>query len=428
MARFLQAIIDGGGTVPPAMGVAAELVRRGHTVTVLADPTVAPSAGAAGCDFMPWRTAPHFASVEEQTAFLAAFESGNPVRAYRIARDRLIGGRATRGFASDVLSLARDLRPDAVLAESAVPGIVIGALASALPTAALMPNIYLRPTPGLPLTGTGWQPSRGAAGRVRDNLAPRATGLLTGRLVPALNATLRAHGLRRIGGLFELLDRCTEVLVLTSPSFDFRAPHLPPNVRYVGPELADPDWATREDAGSWRPAGDGPLVLAAASSVFQHQTELLRRAAAALGRLPVRGVVTTGRAVDPRDVPAPGNVRVLRAAPHRAVLAEAAVAVVHAGHGSVLKALAAGVPLVCVPMGRDQKDNTVRVVRLGAGIRVPRSASPEDLAGAVRRVLDEPAYREAAGAFAGVLAEEARTRPRAADRAEAMLARSVAIK
>ena len=40
--------------------------------------------------------------------------------------------------------------------------------------------------------------------------------------------------------------------------------------------------------------------------------------------------------------------------------------VTHAGHGTVLKTLAAGVPMVCMPMGRDQKDNTVRVLRLGA--------------------------------------------------------------
>jgi MGT family glycosyltransferase len=426
MARFLQAIIDGGGTVPPAMGVAGELVRRGHAVTVLADPTVAPSARAADCDFVPWRTAPHFSSVEEQTAFLAAFESGNPLRAYRIARDRLVGAGATAGFASDVLAAARDVRPDAVLAESAVPGILIGALASALPTASLMPNIYLRPTPGMPLMGTGWQPARGAAGRLRDALAPRAARLLTGRLVPPLNATLRAHGLRSIGDLFDLLDRCTEVLVMTSPSFDFPPPHLPPNVRYVGPQLDDPGWAAAEDAGSWRPDGEGPLVLVAGSSVFQHQTDLLRRVATALGRLPVRGLVTTGQAVDPDDVPAAANVRVVRAAPHRAVLAEAAVAVTHAGHGSVLKALAAGVPQVCVPMGRDQKDNTVRVLRLAAGVRVSPSAGPQALAEAVRRVLDEPAYGEAARRFAAVLAEEARTRPRAADRAEALLSRSPA--
>jgi MGT family glycosyltransferase len=426
MARFLQAIIDGGGTVPPAMGVAGELVRRGHAVTVLADPTVAPSARSAGCDFVPWRTAPHFASVEEQTSFLAAFESGNPVRAYRIARDRLFGRGATAGFASELLATARDVRPDAVLAESAVPGILVGALASALPTASLMPMIYVRPTPGLPLMGTGWQPARGAAGRLRDALAPRATRLLTGRFTPALNATLRAHGLKPVDDLFELLDRCREVLVLTSPSFDLLPPHLPPNVRYVGPQLDDPGWAATEDAGSWRPDGEGPLVLVAGSSVFQHQTDLLRRAADALGQLPVRGLITTGQAVDPRDVPAPANVRVVRAAPHRTVLTEAAVAVTHVGHGSALKALAAGVPQVCVPMGRDQKDNAVRVLRLGAGVRVGKRVSAEALGDAVLRVLTIPAYGEAARRFAAVLAEEARTRPRAADRAEALLSRAPA--
>ncbi|HYR06422.1 MAG TPA: glycosyltransferase, partial [Longimicrobium sp.] len=161
--------------------------------------------------------------------------------------------------------------------------------------------------------------------------------------------------------------------------------------------------------------------LVATSSVFQDQADLLRRVAAALGQLPVRGLVTTGRAVDPAEVPAPANVRVVRAAPHQAVLAETAVVVTHAGHGSVLKPLAAGVPLVCMPMGRDQKDNTVRVLRLGAGVRADKSAPPERIAAAVRQLLEDPAYAGAARRFADTLAEERRTRPSAADRAESLL-------
>jgi MGT family glycosyltransferase len=218
--------------------------------------------------------------------------------------------------------------------------------------------------------------------------------------------------------MFELLDRCTEVLVLTSPSFDFSTPHLPANVHYVGPQLDDPEWAATD---AWRPDGAGPLVLIAASSTYQDQADLLRRTATALGELPVRGVVTTGRAIDPQDIPAPVNVRVVRAAPHRAVLAEAAALVTHAGHGSVLKALAAGVPLVCMPMGRDQKDNTARVLRLGAGVRVDKSAEPGRIAAAVRRVLDEPGFADAARRMATTLAAEAATRPSAADRAEGLL-------
>lgn len=214
-----------------------------------------------------------------------------------------------------------------------------------------------------------------------------------------------------------MLDRCPRVLVLTSPSFDFATPHLPPNVRYVGPQLDDPSWA-----GDWQDAAQEtrPLVLVALSSIYQNQTETLIRIAAALGRLPVQGLVTTGRAVSPEAISAPANVRVVQTAPHGQVLPQVAAVVTHAGHGTVLKALAAGVPLVCLPMGRDQRDNTVRVLRLGAGVRVDRSASPERIAAAVLSVLEDPQYRAAAKAFAAVLAREARTGRSAADEAEAL--------
>ena len=205
---------------------------------------------------------------------------------------------------------------------------------------------------------------------------------------------------------------------MTSPSFDFAVPQLPGNVRYVGPQLDDPDWAAQIP---WQRLGTEPLVLCATSSIYQNQIDLLRRIAQAFGRLPVRGVLTTGRAVDPRAIPAPSNVEVLQAAPHRRVLAEASVVVTHAGHGTVLKTLAAGVPLVCMPMGRDQKDNTVRVLRLGAGVRISESSTPDQIAAAVSKILNDERYTSAARRFARVLASEAANTPSAADEAEALL-------
>ncbi|MGY1667384.1 nucleotide disphospho-sugar-binding domain-containing protein [Geodermatophilus sp. SYSU D00696] len=414
--RFLLAAIDGGGTLPPALGLAGELVRRGHTVEVLGDPTAEKSARAAGCGFTTWPTAPRIDTIADQTALIQELERGNPLRQLAAARDRILVGPAAR-FADDVVAAAVALRVDAVLAD-ALPGLLIGAQATALPTAALMANVYLRPTPGLPVMLSGWMPGRGPVGRTRDALMRSALRLVSARVVPGLNAALAAHELAPVRNTFELLDRCRAVLVMTSPSFDFQSPHIPANVHFVGPQLDDPDWAAN---GDWRPEGGDPLVLVATSSVFQDQIGLLRRVVDALGRLPVRGLVTTGRAVDPVDVPAPGNVRVVRAAPHRAVLSEAAVVVTHAGHGSVLKALASGVPLICMPMGRDQKDNTLRVLRIGAGVRVAEDAPADRVAAAVQQVLDDPAYRTAARRFADTLAEEARTRPSAADRAEALL-------
>jgi UDP:flavonoid glycosyltransferase YjiC (YdhE family) len=415
--RFLMAVIDGGGTLPPALGLAAELVRRGHSVEVLADPTGERSARTAGCGFTPWRTAPHFDSVADQTALIADMERGSPARQFAVARDQLLLGPAA-AYAADLTAAIADRSPDALLVEGAVPGILVGATASGLPTAALMPNIYLRPTQGLPVALAGWLPGTGLLGRTRDALARAVLGLVSRRLGSGLNPVLAEYGQSPVGDMFELLDRCAQVLVMTSPTFDFQSPRIPANVHFVGPQLDDPDWAAGDD---WRPGGDGPLVLVATSSVFQDQTDLLQRVSVALGQLPVRGLVTTGRAVSPEAVPAPGNVRVVRAAPHRVVLAETAVVVTHAGHGSVLKALAAGVPLVCMPMGRDQKDNAVRVLRLGAGVRVSKSAPPERIAAAVRLLLEQPSYAEAARRFAGTLLEERRTRPSAADRAEALL-------
>jgi len=86
-----------------------------------------------------------------------------------------------------------------------------------------------------------------------------------------------------------------------------------------------------------------------------------------------------------------------------------------------MKALSAGVPLVCIPMGRDQHANTTRVLRLGAGVRVGQGQPASRVAAAVSRVLAEPAFTAAARNAARLIADEAAGRPGAADEVEAML-------
>jgi UDP:flavonoid glycosyltransferase YjiC (YdhE family) len=78
----------------------------------------------------------------------------------------------------------------------------------------------------------------------------------------------------------------------------------------------------------------------------------------------------------------------------------------HGGHGTVIKALAAGVPLVVAPLGRDQPDNAARVVHAGAGLRVSKKAGVPALRDALARVLDEPRYQAAARRMAATLAAE----------------------
>jgi MGT family glycosyltransferase len=355
-------------------------------------------------------------TVEDQSALIAAVEGRNPYRRFRAAKE-YAGKGMTRRFAQDLASTVRSSPVDAILSD-AVPGSLLAAQATGLPLAVLLANAYLRPTVGLPLLGTGWSTGRGSLIRARDTVAPIVASWLIARTLPRLNAVAAAYGCDPLSDPFELFDRCQRVLVMTSPSFDFSGPSLPANVHYVGPQFDDPDWAAGVE---WSRPNGQPLVLVALSSVYQHQTELLRRIARGLGTLPISVVLTTGRGVEPSRVPAPPNVQVMRAAPHRRVLAEAAVVVTHAGHGTVMKALSAGVPLVCIPMGRDQKDNTARVLRLGAGVRIGQRSTSDRIAAAVAEVMAVPRYRASARAFAKVLAEEAATRPSGADEAEVLM-------
>src|SRR5215831_16073142 len=108
----------------------------------------------------------------------------------------------------------------------------------------------------------------------------------------------------------------------------------------------------------------------------------------------------TGAAVDPAVVAAPHNVTVTRWARHADVLPHCSAVITHGGHGTVMKTLIAGVPLIVVPLGRDQPDNAARVLYAGAGIRLRKNASADALRAAIARVIGDPRYRAAAGAMA----------------------------
>src|SRR5262249_57931250 len=56
--RFLLCMWEGGGTVPPELGLARKLIARGHAVDVLGDPTIEAEAkqiGRASCRERVWR-------------------------------------------------------------------------------------------------------------------------------------------------------------------------------------------------------------------------------------------------------------------------------------------------------------------------------------------------------------------------------------
>lgn len=389
--HYLFALVDGGGTVPPEVGAARRLVERGHRVTVLAEDSMRDEVAASGATFRPWVDAPNRASRRPDDDHLRDWECSTPIQLFKRVLDVQFVGPAP-AYARDLLAAVADDRPDLVVSSFFALGAMVGAEAAGLPFDVLSPNTYLFPADGMPPVGLGLRPAAGPLGRGRDRLLGSYTGRLWDKGVPRLNELRASYGLAPLGSFFDQVHRARRELVLTSAAFDFPAT-LPANVRYVGAVLDDPSWTS----GTWpRPPGDDPLVLVALSSTFQDQAACIQRIVDGLATLPVRGLVTTGPALSPDAVTAPPNVVVVAAAPHAEVLAEAAAVVTHGGHGTVVRALAAGVPLVVMPHGRDQADNAVRVSERGAGLTLRRTAQPAKVAAAVGRLLAEPSFRRSA--------------------------------
>jgi MGT family glycosyltransferase len=203
-------------------------------------------------------------------------------------------------------------------------------------------------------------------------------------------------------------DAAARVLIMTSPAFDFRPRVLPPNVHYVGMPFEDVGAATW--VSPW-PADDArPLVLVSFSTAPQGQAGVLQHTLAALSTLPVHGLVTLGPALDPAQFQAPANVVLASFVSHALILPQVAVMVSQCGHGAVMKALAHGVPLVCLPLRGDQPDVAARVVHAGAGVRLAPDATPAQIRAALLRVLANPSCRDGARRLARAMAMEDGTR------------------
>ena len=205
--------------------------------------------------------------------------------------------------------------------------------------------------------------------------------------------------------MFDLFARLDRALVLTSPAFDFPAAALPANVRYVGPQLNGPMSGTPW-RGPWGVEDRRPLIVVGFSTTFQRQGDLVHRVIEALGALPVRALVTAGPALDTASLRASPDVSVQPYVPHRRVFPQADLVITHGGHGTVIAALACGVPVLCMPMGRDQADVAARAVWRGAGLRLSSRARPGAIRRAVVRMLDDPRFREGARRIAEGMAQE----------------------
>jgi MGT family glycosyltransferase len=393
---------EGGGNVAPVIGAARRLIAAGHRVRVMADAVVGAEAFAAGAAFTAWHRAPSRTDRDPRGEILRDWEADSDLGGFLLLRDRIMVGAAL-AYAQDVLDEIGARPVDVIATSEMLLGVMLAAERADVPLAVLSTNVSLLPVPGVPPLGLGLLPARNADERAQHADIAAHFGALLDEALPALNDARATLGMRPVGSIGEQFMVARRHLLATSRAFDFAPDVLPSGLRYVGPLLAEPEWAAATSAHA---TSDRPLVLVAFSTTFQNQLGAIASTVTAMADLPVEGVVTLGPALAGAALPVavPVNVRVLDAAPHDALMRRASVVVTHAGHGTVMRALHHRVPMLCLPMGRDQHDNAARVVARGAGLRLDRTADAGEIGAALRRLLGEPSFRTAAARLGASIA------------------------
>ncbi|MEV4410822.1 glycosyltransferase [Catellatospora sp. NPDC049609] len=342
MPTFLFTTWDGGGNVPPVLGIAARLRRRGHLVRVLGHPQQRSAVESAGLAFEPYR---------HVGPWSATVPAGAPRWAWKYVR--LFTSKAT---AVDVAEAHRRDPVDVMVLDCMLLGPFLAARELGVPHVALMHTVY---------GYLGGAFSTGAVG-----LVGRVRGLSPARLW---------------GG--------SDLSVLAGLAALDEAASPPPRLRYTGPV-----WPV----GAPPPvphAAPEPKILVSLSSIFYGgQTGVLQSIMDAVADLPVRVVLTTGNATAPRDVRAPANVEVHGFVPHADILPTVSLVVGHAGHSTTMLALAHDLPLVLIPMTPmgDQPDVARAVAAQGAAEVLKKSASVAQIRAAIVRMLADGPHRVAA--------------------------------
>lgn len=347
MGKFLWACWDGGGNLPPSLGIARALAAAGHRVVFAGRAEMVPRVRAAG-----------FATREltQAYALIERYAPGPQVRIFGYLSSPAVG--------DELLSVVRDEEPDAVVIDGMFSAALDVAPRFGKPTAAMV-HTFLRRMLGAWRSNLQMQSDI----RVQAGLAP----------LPPIDVLWGGRDL---------------VHVNTLGALDGDDPDPWPNVRHGAPVLEEETRAV-SPVLPWPDDDATPMVLLSFSTVYEQRSqEMLQRALDALAPLPVRVVATTGAVVDPASLAPPPNAHLMPFASHAALMRRAAMVVTHGGHGTAMRSLLHGVPMVLTPaLAGDQPFVGAAVQEWGAGRALGRNPSVAELRDAASAVLEDGGYR-----------------------------------
>ena len=389
--RFFLGAFGQPGHAFPMLALGAELAARGHDVTYETWSRWHEHVRDGGMAFVAAPEYPVFPTMEQP---LSPYEA--IVRATGETRPAIAA-----------------TRPDVVVHDILTLAPALAAELEGIPRATLIPHVYPVTEPEFPPYAVGARLPRTAAGRAlwRSFERPLAAGLRRGRAeLNDARARLGLAPLERFhGGLSEEL-----CMVATFHELEYPR-RWPEHVQIVGPLMWEPPYEDVEP-----PPGDGPVVLVAPSTAQDPEHRLLRAAVRGLAREPVRVLATWNRRPLPEPLAAGPNTRLVEWVSYAQTMPRCALVICHAGHGTLVRALASGAAVLAVPHAGDMAETAARADWAGVGVRLPWPLlSPRTLRLAARRALAGDSVRAAArrlatGADAGAGAA------RAADLVEAL--------
>ncbi len=376
--HFLMTALGSYGDVHPIAGLGGELCRRGHEVSIIANPNFQPVIEGVGAEFIPLGT------LDDYQVFAENADVWHPIKGPMLAME---------------LGIVKFLRDLYALIESkyrAAETVLVAhpldfasrifqerhqaPLASVILAPLMFRSLHESPKLGV-LLMSNWVPRwfRGLQFWVADKVVDRI-------ICPTLNQFRSELGLTPVRRVFHQWIYSPQLVMGLFPDwFGSIQPDWPRQLRLTGFPLWDqPDGAgLPTEVEEFLRDGEPPIVFTPGSAMA-HGQEFFQAAVEACQTLGRRGILLskyTGHL--PNELPA--GVQHFGFVPFSQLLSRASAVVHHGGIGSCAQGLAAGLPQLLMPMAYDQPDNAARLKRLG----VAQSLSPKQFRGpAVARALD----------------------------------------
>jgi UDP:flavonoid glycosyltransferase YjiC (YdhE family) len=213
-----------------------------------------------------------------------------------------------------------------------------------------------------------------------------------------------AHGLSPYPALDMLYRQL--YLAFAPPSYERPNIPLPPVYHSRRPVIVDQ--IANEELPAWIDhLPKRPTVCATLGSVFNRAPEIFRAIIEGLSQEPINLIITTGQNQDPAQFgPQPANVRIERYIPQSLLFSRCDLVIAHGGSNTTMSALSHGLPIVFIPRSANNPAHALRCAELGVGVIIKTpdqfpsyldhraiEFSHQAIRGAVRELLENPAYR-----------------------------------